>query len=314
MNEPALPLELIYQIMDYFLPENPNALLPASDIRTRTLLSFTRVCRVTYPLATTYLMRHCVYLDSRTRLARFVNSLERSAETPTGRDRFNNVTAMYLAMFSGGDDTTMVMQARQTRALLCGLHGTLKRLVVDIEMLGREPRRDPRKIRVPLREGFAMLTELEELVFLGIDLDLSIFRPCAKEPVMWTMWPKIRRASLAFPHTAPGFWRDVALMPMLDSLVLSQPLGFDDNCKTEFFQHADRPIKVVLVNVSAEQPDMVQRRNWKLVDPEGKMRVLVYDVPTSFYGDESPGDLCRDWIKRSALDGTLWGWSGTLLE
>lgn len=313
MNKPALPLELIYQIMDYSLPENPNELLPASDIRTKTLLAFTRVCRATYSLASTYLMRHCVYLDSRIRLARFLDALERSAATPTGRDRFNNVTAMYLALFSGGDDTTIVMQ---TRALLRGLHGTLRRLVVDIPMFGREPEIPYGTIRAPLREAFAMLAELEELVCLQRDLYLSIFRPHpAEEPVVWAMWPKIRRVSLSYPDLASGFWRSVASMPKLDSLVLARPVGFDDNrIKAEFFQHADRPIKVVLVNVSAEQPDITQRRDWEGVDPEGKMQILLYDVPTSFYGDESPGGLCRDWIKRSALDGTLWGWNGTLIE
>lgn len=33
------------------------------------------------------------------------------------------------------------------------------------------------------------------------------------------------------------------------------------------------------------------------------VKIMVGRVPTSYYGDEDPVDLCQDWIKRSALRG-----------
>ena len=84
--------------------------------------------------------------------------------------------------------------------------------------------------------------------------------------------------------------------------------------KSSYFATTQKPIEVLVVNVSTEHPREIPRWAWRDADPEMKMRVMVYDVPTSFYGDEDSITLCQDWVKAAALRGTLWDWEGYLLQ
>lgn len=313
-TQSVLPMELIYQIMDCTLPDNPAAILPASDTRTKTLISFTTVCRATCALASTYLRRHCVYLDSGTRLQRF-RTAQLLDPAPCGHGQgLRNLTSMYLAPF--GPSLDDLSTALLIRDVFGEVRGTLKRLVFEMPFYSLYLFENHQRAGEVLRDSVKMLTALEEVVSVRDELFFEpeeLNRPAHKPP-MWTMWPEIRRLALYKPRTPADFWHHVASMPKLDSLVLTAAMSLGNVCiKTEFFSQADRPIKVLLVDISSDQPEAMPRWNWKAADPEGRMRVVMYNVPTSYYGDEPAVKVCWDWVRRGATNGTIWDWGGTLL-
>ncbi|KAK1764553.1 hypothetical protein QBC33DRAFT_546397 [Phialemonium atrogriseum] len=313
----VLPTELIYLVMTCLLPESPDVLLPPSDMTTRTLLSFAKVCRATYALASKYLRRHCVYLDSGSRLQRFLPALQ-PGHAPGDGLGLRNLTSLYLAPFENNTLNDLATALR-VRDVFCKVRGTLKRLVIDMPLRSLYPAEDHRRVRDVLRDGFSLLTGLEELVSVRDELYLDVHEPDwpVKEPPVWTMWPEIRRLALYNQDIGLEFWHHVASMQKLDSLVLTRADGLSEVCiKTEFFGRANRPIKILLVNISSHQPGLTEmpRWNWETADPEGRMHVVMYNVPTSFYGDEDPIELCQDWVKSGALKGLIWHWDGTLLE
>lgn len=76
-----------------------------------------------------------------------------------------------------------------------------------------------------------------------------------------------------------------------------------------------RPLKVVLVNVENDQPiHLAGRWKWDKTDPLHLVQVSKYDVPTSFYGDEDPIELCQQWVKAAAVRGDIWDWEGPLIQ
>ncbi|KJZ73500.1 hypothetical protein HIM_07056 [Hirsutella minnesotensis 3608] len=253
MARARLPVELMLHIVDCVLPANPQALIPASHIATKTLLALTRVSRA----------------------------------TPAAGRR-------------------------------AGVHAseTLRRLVVQIPFGSLDPLDDHLNVRRTLRQGFEQLTRLEEFACIGDYPALSV--PDAHTDV-WRLWPNLRRLALfGVPLDSHWLWWDIATLPELAHVVLARPQrAAEANIKDEYFHKLPRrdprlarDIKVLLLDTAYEIADLDTAR-WKEIDPAGSMTVEVYEVPVPFYADEAPDQLVTAWVKRGALDGTLWTWTGT---
>ena len=179
------------------------------------------------------------------------------------------------------------------------------------------PADDHLNVRKTLREAFERLANLEEFVNVQDELFLRITEPewGTRDVDVWTGWPRLRRMALYNPDAVLSFWESVGEMPMLESLVLTRADALEESCmKTPYFSRTQRPLKVIIANVASDQPEMIPRGAWNTVDPCMKFRASFFNVPTSFYGDENPSELCKSWVKRAAIRGTLWDWEGLLLE
>ncbi|KAF1957541.1 hypothetical protein CC80DRAFT_547438 [Byssothecium circinans] len=150
-----LPLELVLNIVTCSLPK-PDVLLAPSHPITQLLLSFTLVCKETKRLADRYLLRHCVYLSSETRLSSYLSMI------PDRRPELKNITALYLAPLGDTrDDRPTAILVRELFNYACT---TLKRVIIDIPLRSLYPDESYMGVRRILREGFQRLENLEEVV------------------------------------------------------------------------------------------------------------------------------------------------------
>ncbi|KAI3392817.1 hypothetical protein diail_5166 [Diaporthe ilicicola] len=348
---PKLPLELIFSVIASLLGDR-RTIHNQSHSSTKALLTFTLVCRATYPVATNYLREQCVFIDNDRRLRELIHTVEVTKHRVQGYSgagtdipkslsiqpgtSLRPIAGLYLSPFGQTIDNQPT--AIWIRELFCLIHPTLRRLVVDIPLRSLYPADDHLNVRKTLRDAFSLLTGLEELVSVRDELYLDLLEPewrTEKEAAVWTMWPKLRRLALYNADADERFWKSVREMGELETLVLTRADGLESTCmKTEYFGIAPgnvagddtghvvdegpalpRPLKVVIANISNNQPNYLAGRwKWDKVDPNNVIKVMTYDVPTSFYGDENPIYLCQAWVKMAALRGEIWEWEGDLVK
>lgn len=348
---PKLPLELIFSIITSLLGD-PKIIQTPSHSSTKALLSFTLVCRATYSVATNYLREQCLFIDNDRRLRDLIHTVESTKHrvqgySGTGADiprslpiqpgsSLRPISSLYLSPFGQTIDNQPT--AIWIRELFCLVHPTLRRLVIDAPLRSLYPADDHLNVRKTLREAFSLLTALEEFTSVRDELYLDILEPewrTERETAVWTMWPKLRRLALYNVDADERFWKSVRDMSELDTVVLTRADGLESTCmKSEYFGTASgsgtsedtgsmaegeltppRPLKVVIVNISSNQPNYLAGRwKWDRVDPNNIMKVMTYDVPTSFYGDENPIYLCQHWVKMAALRGEIWDWEGDMVK
>lgn len=308
---PTLPPELILLVVDAVLPANPHSLLPPSHISTRTLLSLTRVSQATYRRASQLLRQRCVYLDSSHRLSNVLLCMLRFVPTLPAVFSLRHITSLYLAPFgrSLNDQPTAIA----VRELFIEVSETLRRLVVEMPFNTLDPLDDRLGIRRILREGFEQLHKMEEFVCLRHYPTLSV--PDAHTDV-WRLWPNLKRMVLfGVPVDNHWLWWDIATLAHLEHVVLARPecLG-STNIKEEYFHKLPRDdprlgrnIKIVLLDVVYEI-NTIRTERWDEIDPEGKMEVEVYEVPLTFYADDTPLQLVTEWAERDGLNGNIWHW------
>ena len=306
-NPMPLPLELVLSVITNSLPKYRNVILSPSHPITQTLLSFTLVCHETRKVANRYLRQYCVYLSSEARLRAFL------LEIPH-RPELRQTDSLFLAPFDGGtiDDLPTASFVRELFNYTCG---SLKRLIIDIPLRSLYPENDHLAVRTVLREGFQKLENLEELVSVRDELFLSITHHGGELPV-WKFWPKLRRLALYNVDADSDFWRDVAHMKALETVVLTRADGLrDNNIKKAYFKHADRRLKVLLINVEEDQIRFsnMPRINWDKIDAMKKMTIMTYNVPCPFEEDD-PVDICQDYVRIGAENGTVWDWEGEQIQ
>ncbi|KOS18490.1 hypothetical protein ESCO_000902 [Escovopsis weberi] len=183
-----------------------------------------------------------------------------------------------------------------------------------------------------LRDGLARLGALEEFVCLGSYPTLG----CpggpgeAADPV-WRQWPLLERLVLfGAPVRSGWLWREMAEVPRLESVVLACPerprggggaggvnikrellgawRGMRMEAETETETGMGMGMKVTVVDLAYEMEGLVDREGWEAMDPGGRVRVGEVEVPLSFYGDEERVEAVTAWVRRGALDGSIWGW------
>lgn len=180
-----------------------------------------------------------------------------------------------------------------------------------------DPLDDHLSVRRTLRQGFEQLTKVEEFTCLAEYPSLSV--PDAHTDV-WRLWPDLKRLALfGVPLDNHWLWWDIATLPELQHVVLAQPCRVEvADIKEEYFHklprgdaRLERKIRIVLMDAAYKiGTGMVRTGRWKEVDPGERMDVETYEVPRPFYGDESEGELVTDWVRRGAVNGTLWEWKG----
>jgi hypothetical protein len=313
----ALPPELILRIIDFVPPSNQAQFLNPVHTTTRTLLALCLTSRLTYTVAIKYLGQHCVYIDDKSRLIRLVNSLRWS------KPRIASfITSLHLAVslqHNEFDELAVLIESVFAR-----ISPVLKRLVVEL--------RRQRGVLPPaagrwavLRRAFASLIHLEEFVSVADATEFIVDFPAMREhafddegifPPVWTLWPSLKRLALFGVYASPVFWQRIAAMTSLDHLVLTRSEGTDAegvNIKQIYFTRTNRPIKIILADVELHQPYAVDLSDWSKLDPDGNMYIALYNVPTSYYGDDDNDAVCAGWVRLAALNGSLWGWTGERL-
>ncbi|KAF4594584.1 F-box-like domain-containing protein [Ophiocordyceps camponoti-floridani] len=311
---PRLPPELLLRIVECVVPANPRALMPASHIVTKTLLSLTRVSRATHGHASNLLRQRCLFVDSGSRLACVLACMARLVPTLPPVVSLRHVTSLYLAPF--GPSLVDIQTAERTRQLLCEVSDTLRRLVVHMPFSSLDPIVDDHlAVRRTLRQGFEQLLWLEEFVCLGEYPALTV--PEAHTDV-WRLWPNLRRLALfGVPVDSHWLWWDIATLPELAHVVLARPQNVTStNIKDEYFHklprqdsRLSRAIRIVLVE-AAQEMAVLDTARWREIDPADLMTVELYKVPVVFYRQETAQELVTDLVKRGALQGVLWSWTG----
>ncbi|CAG9971204.1 unnamed protein product [Clonostachys byssicola] len=313
-KQPRLPPELLHHVVESVLPSNTRALIPTTHPSAKTLLALTRVSRVTYLAASKLLRQRCLYIDSSRRLSDMLLCMDRFVPRLPPTLSLRCITSLYLAPFpaSSLDDQPTAIWVRE---LFCEVCETLRRLVVDMPFETLDPLDDHLNVRRTLREGFEQLGRLEEFACLGQYPALSV--PDAHTDV-WRLWPDLRRLVLFnVPADSHWLWWDVATLPRLAHVVLARPRRLGTvNIKDEYFHklprddaRLEREIKIVLMDTAEDLPTVTCAR-WEEIDPRGRMTVEQIHVPTSFYGDETASELVTAWVRRGALEGTIWDWAG----
>ena len=177
------------------------------------------------------------------------------------------------------------------------------------------PEEDHLGVRKILRQGFQRLEHLEEFVSVRDELYLDTIS-LRGEPPVWKSWPHLKRLALYNVDADPAFWRNIAKMPDLETLVLTRADGLrDHNIKIQYFEHTQRSLRILLLNVEEDQVRFgnMRRVAWDGVDPRKKMTIMTYNVP-SLYPDEDPIQICQDYVRAGAENGTLWGWEGEVIQ
>jgi hypothetical protein len=292
-----LPLELVLNIITCSLPSSDVILPPHHEV-TEALLTWTLVCHETRRLANRYLRERCVYLNSSEGLSAYLLAIK---EDPGLR----NATVVSLSPFEYTiDDLPMCSWVRELFNYTCG---TLRRLVIDIPLRSLYPEDDHLGVRRVLREGFERLENLEEFVSTRDELYLEVTED-GRHPAVWASWKKLKRLALYNVDLTISFFRDLACLGHLETLVLSRTDCNREGLEEweEYFKLTDRTFKLLMLG--CERADMVPDH---LLSGRVKNRVEVAGVPmirsvwlqhTIDFAIEE----CQEFVREHAENGTLW--------
>lgn len=147
--------------------------------------------------------------------------------------------------------------------------------------------------------------------------------PNVDEVTVWTMWPMLRRLGLYNADCVTEFWRKVARMPRLETVVMTRPDGLEEaDIKAELLLQLGPAKKVLIVNTALHH--LTRRlgeeiQTWPEIDREERVKVMQYFVPSTSSTMSYPGhihdhiSLCQDWVRDGAIRGDIWDWEGVLL-
>lgn len=309
--------------------------LPASDPITKTLLTLTRTCKLTYSKALTHLYAHCLYIDSFKRLKGLTKRLEASilvdlelqvqeddnlkkrnqnglrrvsgiSKHPLHVSLLKHATSLYLSPYPGGlasDTSGLPVLAK----ILDLLSPKLKRLVLSL------PNKCPEYLEFwdarfqPMIPTLAKLTSLE--VFCSVNDNLWMYDvngfQTSKEMNAWTHWPNLRVLALydAYPHLIN--WKWWGEMAALETLIFPVCDGTTEDDYQQEWKHlqADRTkqkMKVVLVDVESGWDPPLGHENWSEGDSLQMKQVLLPANISEYNPDRT---RCKHWVKRRLLDG-----------
>jgi hypothetical protein len=284
-----------------------------------TLLSLTRTCRLTYPLALRLLYSRCLYIDTPRRLHRLIITLSglsaRNAGTQIGQPctlprvpLLRHITSLYLSPYPEWsiDD---LPTANFLYVLFSLIAPALRRLVADIPLRSLYPPDDHLNVRPMLRRAFSQLMGLELFCSVRDELYLDCRdRPRnADEPYVWSLWPELRTLALYNADVSSArFWHGLGKLRHLETLILTRSDGLEEvDLKREWRRHCGdekRGLCVFLVNVQSDHRVLMGREGWK---EEDSVVVREVNVPISYYGDEDHVELCQEWVERKMLSGEV---------
>ncbi|KAH8821393.1 hypothetical protein F5884DRAFT_767641 [Xylogone sp. PMI_703] len=315
----ALPPDLILYILDFIpLTATPVIALPASHEITKTLLALTVTSRLTHLPALRLLYTRCMFIDSQSRLDTLVRTITTTLDRVHSPRVLDLITSVYLAPFPehnpGPHTATAIGNLLST--LLEIISRTLKRLVIDMPLRTLFWHPFPKLINT-----FSQLTSLEifcsvrDELYLGSLDDSFTWNP---DVPIWSSWTQLETLVLYNVDTGRSdFWDGIRKLTRLKHLVLTRADGlYEVDFRREVSawtsargkgQEGDIDLlNIVLVNVESQQAPL--RNNVK--QKEDRFIVRQVNVPTSYYGDEDPIEICQEWVKRRILKGQeVDGWS-----
>ncbi len=223
--------------------------------------------------------------------------------------RLQAISSLFLAPFPN-NTINNVHIAELIDKLFSLVAPTLRHLIVDIPLRSLYPREDNFNIRHKLREAFTQLTALETFCSVRDELYLDCYEHShgdEKEIPVWSLWPELR--TLAFYNVDVDwydFWNNLADLKHLQTLVLTRLDGLHrvDLVKEWGERCPNRELDILVVNVEADHLTSGLSRT-RARRREDKARVLICNVPTTYYGDEDEIELCQEWVKRSMLRGVV---------
>jgi hypothetical protein len=325
MTPPALPLEIIYEIISHLALENPTQLAyPPGHPVTRTLLSLALVSRSVYAEVIPKLTRHCLYLDTSQRLCAFLNLLQTSrASTNTLPEinRLPHVENLYLAPF--GKTIDDLPTAIWIRELFQTVHPTLQRLVVDIPLHTVEPYQDHLGVRPILRDGFSQLQNLQEFASVRDEFFLICHEPereIIEDPIWVRTWPRLTKLALygIGPYSLPYLLMPFRLKSRLELAVLVRfrpTWGYLRSCCIDAVSGVAQnssvaSVKYVLVNPADKQPSYPLLYEPSEEQKQEQLTFYQYGLPVTYHGEEGSDEASIQWIKQTAIRGKIWDWDG----
>lgn len=342
----SLPPELILHIMQCLVPSKPPVAFRASHPVTRTLLSFSLTCRLTSAPAVRLLHLHCLHMDSNERLGRLIATSPRLSATTTNNlsteDRENacDVTSLnsntsmglYISPFLNDSiDEPLIVQ--RVHSLFLAVSLSLRRLVIDMPLRLLYPEDDHNRVRPILRAAFASLAVVEEFCSVRDELFLDTVE-LQNEPEVWTFWPHLKR--LALYNVDVSSFRFLAALQKCEgmtNLVLTRPDGLEESIEASEFLPLPHLQRVMIVNTAEghRQSPLFRRLTWRSCflgriwtasphfSPTFDMaesaaaagdamdRLLVrIDVPMPTGREGYDPEVCQEWVRDHAIDGSLW--------
>jgi hypothetical protein len=191
--------------------------------------------------------------------------------------------------------------------LLKLLAPTLKRLVIDIPLESVAPSENQSSALALLVEAFEALTRIE--IFYSLHESLLV----PKAPLdsggllrrpLWGCWPQLRTlvlngSDIQSARAVQGDlqdWRNMEELKSLETIILIN--GELKNSPAFLFPkpQSHQKLHFVVVNIEKENSSL------EINQSEGVEQRII-NVPTSYYGDDDPKELCKAWVKRRILRG-----------
>ena len=208
----------------------------------------------------------------------------------------------------------------------------LTRLVIDIPLRSLYSIYGTNQIHPDLPAAFQELTALEEFVSTQDELFLNNRQRKWEHPeiAVWSTWPNLKRLALFNVNGSPSdFLRDIQRCRSLTHLVLTRADYLAERISpalaTPPLWQSNPHLQRVLVADTVEghgHCPAFRRRRWKdcFLGKVWNLRssglrhdleVVRIDVPAI---EEDAWDICQDWVREEAIQGTLWEAQGAALS
>ncbi|KAL3435928.1 hypothetical protein BDV09DRAFT_184712 [Aspergillus tetrazonus] len=204
-----LPPELILLVIEALIPSE-SRILPPGHIVTRTLLSLSLTCKLTYPLARELLFTHCLYLNSGKRIEDVLNQSQLcrfGRYSPVGVDKGTRARSLFLA-FPSPVTISLNSTDRQIDSLLSLFSTNVRCLIIDLplrHLLFNDT--ENRRAQNVVYGAISRLEAVEEFCYLRDGLGTAPYRHTWLNRLdisAWSLgvtlvWPRLRRLALCNP-------------------------------------------------------------------------------------------------------------------
>lgn len=314
-------MEILELIVLNVLPLGTPVALPASDVATRTLCSCLRLCKATLPLSQSLLHQSSLYIESPWRLKALLRSYESSAETTRcslqATRKLRVSTSLYLSPFHS-DIITDPETIGDIHRLFQLLSGTLQRLVIDMPLRSMDPEELSGQLVMPkVRRAFEQLEVLTEFVSVRDELYTSMLLG-GMESEVWARWQKLEHLALFNCNLEIPLWKkDLINLSPLKTLVLSMSDSIEE--LDDLLRNLGKQVTVKIIDtmdghqlILRDAPalyaryasawgESVRTTGSRSKEDEAALEIVCLDNSDERYD----ADICQNWVKDTALHGTL---------
>ncbi|KFY26454.1 hypothetical protein V491_01312 [Pseudogymnoascus sp. VKM F-3775] len=203
------------------------------------------------------------------------------------------------------------------------------------------PGDDYNRIRPILRAAFASLETVEEFCSVRDELFLSTVIP-TNEPEVWSFWSHLRHLALYNVDVAsPNFLVALRRCDGLITLVLTRPDGLEESIEDLEFPPLPHLQRLSVVNTMRghRQWPLFGQLTWRscflgriltatphfspaicMAESVAAARggidrlVVSIDVPMPAGRDGYEAEVCQEWVRNHAIDGSLWEFDGSSIS